>query len=233
MRTSQYWRYLLIQKGVSVGRNTLFSNEPFPMTRPHTLTTLACCLALMLSCKGPAPSDSQVPPTRVPESPPQTAVSTDTTAKPLVTPPAPLADTMALDTSYSRTADGSILLTWHHLKQVEWTERFNDEVNAYIAYPDFHPNVLYLDGKKVQISGYVIPTEETNDETLIVLSAFPYSNCFFCGGAGPESVMDIKLARQGGTWEMDERVTFKGKLRLNDSDLYYLNYILEDAELVD
>jgi hypothetical protein len=31
---------------------------------------------------------------------------------------------------------------------------------------------------------------------------------------------------------MDDRVTFKGRLRVNDSDVMYLNYILDDAELV-
>ena len=28
-------------------------------------------------------------------------------------------------------------------------------------------------------------------------------------------------------------ITFQGELKLNDSDLYYLNYILEEAEIVD
>lgn len=150
-----------------------------------------------------------------------------------VNPFAETIDSLVIDTNYQRNSNGYIELTWHHLKKVEWTERFNEEINASIAYPDFHPDVLYLDGKRVQISGYVIPTEETNDETLIVLSAFPYSNCFFCGGAGPESVMDIQLKRKGGTWEMDDRLTFQGRMKLNDSDLYYLNYILEDAQMVD
>jgi len=56
---------------------------------------------------------------------------------------------------------------------------------------------------------------------------------FFCGGAGPETVIDIlpknKLKKRLTT---DEKITFKGKLRLNANDLDYLNYILDDAELV-
>ena len=43
--------------------------------------------------------------------------------------------------------------------------------------------------------------------------------------------MDIKLT-DPLRLETDEVVQFKGKLRLNDSDLYYLNYILEDAERI-
>jgi hypothetical protein len=32
---------------------------------------------------------------------------------------------------------------------------------------------------------------------------------------------------------MDQVITFKGKLRLNIDDIYQLNYILEDAEIVE
>lgn len=191
-------------------------------------------LLVLLSCKNdPKPQETVA----ITDSEIQTAIleSADSTgqAEPTENPFADRPDFHVVDTSYSRNSDGYIELTWHHLKKVDWTERFNEEVNAYIAYPDFHPDVLFLNGKRVQISGYVIPTEETNDETLIVLSAFPYSNCFFCGGAGPESVMDIQLNKKHGSWAMDDRVTFRGALRLNDSDLYYLNYILEDAEPVE
>jgi hypothetical protein len=44
--------------------------------------------------------------------------------------------------------------------------------------------------------------------------------------------MDIKL-RPGTNQKFttDDRITFRGRLRLNDDDLYFLNYILEDAEV--
>jgi hypothetical protein len=42
--------------------------------------------------------------------------------------------------------------------------------------------------------------------------------------------MDIKLRPdEKRKFTTDDRMTFLGKLRLNDDDLYYLNYILEDA----
>ena len=66
-----------------------------------------------------------------------------------------------------------------------------------------------------------------------MLSANPYSSCFFCGQAGPESVMEIQLLKQYDGLRMDQVITFKGKLRLNADDIYQLNYILEDAEVVE
>ena len=64
-----------------------------------------------------------------------------------------------------------------------------------------------------------------------MLSAYPYTQCFFCGGAGPESVIDVLAEELTNHFSMDDIVTFEGQLRLNATDLNYLNYILEDAVL--
>jgi len=45
--------------------------------------------------------------------------------------------------------------------------------------------------------------------------------------------MDVQLKKQGRRFKQDAMVTFQGKLRLNDSDLDYLNYILDDAAMLD
>lgn len=160
----------------------------------------------------------------------------------------PMADTILLnnrvdtDTSSLLTSidsveytytDGAVELGWDILAMVDFEETFNEEVQAYIPYPTFHPPVKALEGKEVIVRGFIIPLEETGEETILVLSANPFSSCFFCGGAGPESVMDIKLKPNvKRDFKTDQQTAFRGKLKLNDSDLYYLNYILEDAELV-
>jgi len=130
--------------------------------------------------------------------------------------------------------DGYIILTWEELARVTFEEDYHEEVEEYIFRPMFSDTLKALDGKKVMVEGFVIPIEETGDETFVVLSGLPYLQCFFCGGAGPETVIDIlpkgKLKKRLTT---DEKIIFKGKLRLNADDLDYLNYILDDAELVD
>ncbi len=126
-----------------------------------------------------------------------------------------------------------LLLTWPDLARVKFEEQYNETVEEYILYPVFNDTLKALDGKKVQIEGFVIPFEETGDETFIVLSAYPYLQCFFCGGAGPETVLDILAKDDLGRLKTDQKTTFRGKLRLNDKDLDYLNYIMDDAELVD
>jgi len=124
-------------------------------------------------------------------------------------------------------------LTWQMLAKIKFEEMFNDEMDAFVPYPIFHPSIKALEGKTVQIKGYVIPTEEIGESDILVLSANPFSQCFFCGNAGPETVMDIKLTGKAPEFDLDQVTTFKGKLRLNDVDLYFLNYMLEEAEVVE
>ena len=128
--------------------------------------------------------------------------------------------------------DGHYKVSWKVLGKMKLNEQYNEEMGAYIPYPIFHPTVKDLDQQLIEIKGDVIPIEETGDATILVLSANPYSQCFFCGQAGPETVMDIQLKKKGKKFKTDERLSFRGKLKLNDSDLFYLNYILEDAEVV-
>lgn len=137
---------------------------------------------------------------------------------------------IGIDTSHFEYEAGALRLTWKMLADVVFTDEYSEEVQAYVPYPTFGAQLKAIEGREVLIEGYIIPLEETGDETILVLSAQPYSSCFFCGGAGPESVMDIKM-RPGAArkFTTDDRVAFRGRLRLNDDDLYYLNYILEDA----
>jgi hypothetical protein len=122
-------------------------------------------------------------------------------------------------------------ISWDNLKDVTFKKKWYAEESIYMLYPTFGPNLAKLDGKDVTIKGYVIPVDL--ESGLYVLSAFPYSMCFFCGGAGPESVMSLKFKKNGKRYKTDEVQTFKGKLKLNANDIYELNYILQDAEDID
>jgi hypothetical protein len=127
----------------------------------------------------------------------------------------------------------AIQLSWETLAAIDFEYSFVEELGAEVPFPIFTDTIKKLEGKWVEVEGYLIPVSETGDETIIVLSAFPYSQCFFCGGAGPESVIDILPASDPGKLKMDQVVAFRGKLKLNDSDFDYLNYILEEAEFIE
>jgi len=129
------------------------------------------------------------------------------------------------------SATSQTIITWEVLKDVTFEEVFSEEFQGYYKVPKFGKKISSLNGKKVQIRGYVIPVDVIQD--YYVLSANPYSSCFFCGGAGPESVMEIQITGEHNGLRMDQIITFEGKLRLNPDDLYQLSYILENAKVIE
>ncbi len=121
-------------------------------------------------------------------------------------------------------------ITWEMLRDVTFSKKKHEAEGIYILHPTFGEPIRKLNNKEVTITGYIIPMDL--EENLYVLSAFPYSACFFCGGAGPESVMALEFKKNSPQkFKTDERLTFKGNLKLNADDIYKMNYILENAEV--
>jgi hypothetical protein len=114
-------------------------------------------------------------------------------------------------------------LTWKALTDVQFKEVYVPELDAYYWKPTFGASVKAIEGKEVFITGYVIPVDV--DDNFYVVSRYPYANCFFCGGGGPESVVDIQFAGKNRQYKTDERLTFKGKFKLNADDIYQMNYL--------
>jgi hypothetical protein len=126
-------------------------------------------------------------------------------------------------------AGAPVKITWETLRDVTFKKKWYPEESVYMLYPTFGPNIAKLNGKEVLLTGYVLPIDiEAN---LYALSAFPYSACFFCGGAGPESIASLKFKKNGRKFKTDERHTFRGVMKLNADNIYELNYIIESAEI--
>lgn len=140
-------------------------------------------------------------------------------AEPATEPPAAAA---------ASAVDDYAELTWRMLEDVEFKDVYVEELDAYYWKPTFGDIVNGLEGKEVHITGYMIPVDL--DEDFYVLSRYPFANCFFCGGAGPESVIDLRFnGKSPRVYQTDERLTFAGKFRLNADDVYQMNYILDGA----
>jgi len=119
-------------------------------------------------------------------------------------------------------------LTWPTLADVEYKDVYIEELDAWFWEPNFGEKIKAFEGEQVYITGYMVPVDI--DADYFVLSRYPFASCFFCGKAGPESVVDLRLENQDRKFTEDERLTFTGTLRLNETDVYELNYILEKAE---
>lgn len=129
----------------------------------------------------------------------------------------------------STPAGAQVKLSWDLLADVEFHPKYFKEYDTEFLAPTFGEGPRAYEGKEVLISGFFIPLNE--DEFFFVLSRFPYSACYFCGGAGPESIVELRLKlKKIRRFKLDEQLTFKGILQLNESDVNHLNYILKDAE---
>lgn len=85
-------------------------------------------------------------------------------------------------------------------------------------------------GQSVVIGGYLIPLDQT--DFLFVLSQFPFSACFFCDAAGPETVIELWIRPATlRHYRMDQRVQVQGILTLNADNPDHLYYILDQAEI--
>lgn len=129
--------------------------------------------------------------------------------------------------AFGQTENAKII-DWKLLAQVDFEDRYHEEYEAWYLYPKFSPKIEALDGKQVAIKGYVIPLDVEGG--LFALSAYPFSACFFCGGAGPESVISLKFEEAPPRYDTDDVATFTGRLELNSTDVENFNYILHDSQ---
>jgi hypothetical protein len=117
---------------------------------------------------------------------------------------------------------------WNIFARVKFTEQLIR--NEYYLVPFLDTRIKSYEGKVVSLKGYYLPMDLANERTII-LSKNPYSMCFFCGGAGPESVAEIIFAAKVPKLKPDQIITVTGKLKLNAFDVEHMNFILEDAIL--
>jgi hypothetical protein len=97
--------------------------------------------------------------------------------------------------------------------------------------PVFSDAIKSMEGKTITVKGYIIPVEGYKSHKEFIFSAFPYSMCFFCGGAGPETVMEVS-AKEAVKYTT-EQITLTGTLRLNSDDINRLMFKIDHAVRVD
>lgn len=119
---------------------------------------------------------------------------------------------------------------WKTLSKIAWEKKYDELLGFKVDMPVFSKDVEALEGEIVEVSGYIVPVEGYKGHTEFILSAYPYNMCFFCGGAGPETVMEVTASKPVGY--TTERIRLRGRLQLNGDDINRLLYILVDAEMI-
>jgi hypothetical protein len=120
---------------------------------------------------------------------------------------------------------------WDAFAKTKFEPKYYEKLGEYLFYPTFSAELKALVGKEITIQGFYVPFAP-EDGNYIVLSKYPMSQCFFCGGAGPESIVEVNFAKELPKFQIDDLVTVKGKLKLNTDDMDHVNFILTDAVLI-
>lgn len=102
-------------------------------------------------------------------------------------------------------------LVWEILGLTTYTNNL-EEAGSLV--PNFPPILMSsYEGEEVSISGYLVPIDVAANK--YALSKNPFSSCFFCGNAGPETVIELKFEKDPGRFVTDEYMMIKGILQLN------------------
>jgi hypothetical protein len=118
---------------------------------------------------------------------------------------------------------------WKTLAKISYKKEFDELMGFKIDKPVFSDAIKGMEGKPITIKGYIIPVEGYKSHKEFIFSAFPYSMCFFCGGAGPETVMEVK-SKEAIKYTADQ-IVLTGILRLNGDDINRLMYRIEQATI--
>ena len=127
---------------------------------------------------------------------------------------------------------------WEVFLKLRFNITYDPMLDDVAMKPIFTQEIKKYDNKIIEIQGYIIPNDivhgavgERGNGTTFMLSAFPTATCFFCKGAGPESVMEVYPKKP--IPYSKNTVTIKGRLELNENDYMKMAYLLKDAQIVE
>ena len=115
------------------------------------------------------------------------------------------------------------------LSSTTFLEYYDESKSIWTLEGIFSKPIEKLNGTEVSITGYVLPLDVK--KSSYVLSAYPYSSCYFCGGAGPESIVGLKITDLKKIIKTDAVKTFSGILELEQRPKNGFYFTLNNARL--
>lgn len=119
-------------------------------------------------------------------------------------------------------------LTWKQLGVIKFVKKQHKDYPEGVMFPLVNANLKAKAKKKIAVSGFIVPI----DNTTYALSKNVFASCFFCGQAGPETIMGIKFRGSTPKLKTDQYVTLEGNFRVNETDIEDWIYHIEDAVIV-
>lgn len=118
-------------------------------------------------------------------------------------------------------------LNWKLLGMIKFVKKADKEYGE-VMYPIVSPLLKQKNKKRIAMTGFIVPI----DNVSFALSKNVFASCFFCGAAGPETIMGIKFRGVTPKLKTDQYVTLEGNFRINENDVEDWIYHIEDAVIV-
>jgi hypothetical protein len=118
---------------------------------------------------------------------------------------------------------------WNTLAEVSFVKSKNAD-GYEIEKPLFSKHLKSYQGKKIQLKGYIIPLNEVTNANTFMFSSLPFNVCYFCGAAGPETVVEIQTSQK--IKFTTKPMTIQGVLNLNEKDPDHHIYILKSVTVI-
>jgi hypothetical protein len=134
--------------------------------------------------------------------------------------------TVASSAATAKTAADT--LSWKLLGQIKYVKKPSKDYPEGVMFPVVNTTLKAKNKKPIVMSGFIIPIDNKN----YALSKNVFASCFFCGQAGPETIMGIKFKNPNMKLKTDQYVTLQGTFRYNDNDVNDWIYHIENAVIV-
>lgn len=110
---------------------------------------------------------------------------------------------------------------WRTLALIKFEKQHSQNNATTNQKPRIEPMLQAMNGEEVVVKGYVIPLTGKSAQSHFMFSAYPYANCFFCGKAGAESVMEVFTTENEKVAYSEQAIYVKGTFK-------YLGYKPDD-----
>jgi hypothetical protein len=117
-------------------------------------------------------------------------------------------------------------LNWKLLGLIRYVKKPHKEYGE-VNYPVVNAKLKSLNKKRVVMTGFIVPI----DNEHYALSKNVFASCFFCGKAGPETIMGLKFVKPK-RYRTDQYVTIEGVLRVNETNVDDWIYNIDQAVVV-
>ncbi|UJH67193.1 hypothetical protein [Allomuricauda sp. SCSIO 65647] len=127
---------------------------------------------------------------------------------------------------YGQSLSAQEQLTWQDFADVIFEPVYNKKYDVHFLMPKFGEHIQSYRGKQVSIKGFFLDISGSGE--VLLVSQNPMASCFFCGAAGPETIIEVSFMEKP-PFKTDQIVEVMGILELNADNVDHCNYILKGA----